>query len=91
MSVASFHRQFKAVTTSSPLQYQKDLRLLEARRLLRSGAASVSTAAYEVGYESPNQFSREYARRFGLPPKDDLAKGDPAKGDTPTESIASLM
>jgi AraC-like DNA-binding protein len=75
MSVASFHRQFKAVTASSPLQYQKNLRLLEARRLLKSGAASVSTAAYEVGYESPNQFSREYARRFGRPPKDDVARG----------------
>jgi AraC-like DNA-binding protein len=76
MSVASFHRQFKAVTASSPLQYQKNLRLLEARRLLKSGAVSVTTAAYEVGYESPNQFSREYARRFGRPPKEDLARGD---------------
>jgi AraC-like DNA-binding protein len=85
MSVASFHRQFKAVTTSSPLQYQKDLRLLEARRLLRSGAASVSTAAYEVGYESPNQFSREYTRRFGRPPKDDLTRGA-----APTESKAAV-
>lgn len=74
MSVASFHRQFKAVTASSPLQYQKELRLLEARRILRSGTASVQTAAFEVGYESPNQFSREYARRFGRPPKDDLPK-----------------
>lgn len=74
MSVASFHRQFKAVTASSPLQYQKELRLLEARRMLRSGGVSVSSAAYEVGYESPNQFSREYGRRFGRPPKDDLPK-----------------
>jgi AraC-like DNA-binding protein len=89
MSVASFHRQFKAVTASSPLQYQKDLRLLEARRLLRSGAASVSTAAYEVGYESPNQFSREYARRFGLPPKDDLAKDDLANGDLAKDDLAN--
>lgn len=72
MSVASFHRQFKAVTASSPLQYQKELRLLEARRLLRAGTVSVSTAAYDVGYESPSQFSREYARRFGHPPKQDL-------------------
>jgi AraC-like DNA-binding protein len=76
MSVASFHRQFKAVTASSPLRYQKDLRLLEARRLLRAGASSVSSAAYDVGYESPNQFSREYARKFGRAPKDDLAKGE---------------
>jgi len=74
MSVSAFHRQFKAVTAASPLQYQKDLRLLEARRLLRTGVISVSAAAYEVGYESPNQFSREYARKFGQPPKTDVAK-----------------
>ena len=74
MSVSAFHRQFKAVTASSPLQYQKDLRLLEARRLLRTGSVTVSTVAYEVGYESPNQFSREYARKFGGPPKNDVAR-----------------
>lgn len=74
MSVSAFHRHFKAVTASSPLQYQKDLRLLEAQRLLRAGAITVTTAAYEVGYESPNQFSREYARKFGRPPKQDAAK-----------------
>lgn len=76
MSVSAFHRQFKAVTAVSPLQYQKDLRLLEARRMLRTGAVSVSSAAFDVGYESPNQFSREYARKFGWPPKTDLAKGE---------------
>jgi len=75
MSVSRFHRQFRAVTASSPLQYQKELRLLEARQRLRTGAISVSTAAYEVGYESPSQFSREYARKFGRPPKSDLSKG----------------
>lgn len=74
MSVSVFHRQFKSVTASSPIQYQKDLRLLEARRMLRMGSASVSGAAYEVGYESPTQFSREYARKFGRPPKSDLTK-----------------
>lgn len=74
MSVSAFHRHFKAVTASSPLQYQKDLRLLEARRMLRSGAFSVTATAYEVGYESPNQFSREYTRKFGRSPKHDLAK-----------------
>jgi len=74
MSVSAFHRQFKAVTGASPLQYQKALRLLEARRLLTTGAASVSTTAYDVGYESPNQFSREYARKFGRPPRADVAK-----------------
>lgn len=74
LSVSAFHRQFKAVTAASPLQYQKELRLLEARRMLRTGAASVSTAAYEVGYQSPNQFSREYARKFGRPPKTDVSR-----------------
>jgi len=73
MSASSFHKHFKAVTSSSPLQYQKELRLLEARRMLLTGAASVSTIAYEIGYESPNQFSREYARHFGVPPSKDLA------------------
>lgn len=80
MSVSRFHRQFRAVTASSPLQYQKDLRLLEARRMLRSGTVSVSVAAYEVGYESPSQFSREYARKFGRPPKSDLAKDEARSG-----------
>lgn len=68
MSASTFHKHFKAVTSSSPLQYQKDLRLLEARRLLRSGDATVSTAAFDVGYESPTQFSREYSRKFGQSP-----------------------
>jgi AraC-like DNA-binding protein len=76
MSVSTFHRQFKAVTSVSPLQYQKDLRLLEALRVLRTGTVSVSVAAYDVGYESPNQFSREYVRKFGRPPKSDLSKGN---------------
>lgn len=68
MSESAFHRHFKAVTALSPLQYQKRIRLLKARTLLTSGGASVASAAYEVGYESPTQFSREYARTFGLPP-----------------------
>ena len=72
MSVSSFHGHFKTITSTTPLQYQKDLRLLEARRLLLGGA-SVTTAAYDVGYESPSQFSREYARKFGAPPSGDRA------------------
>jgi AraC-like DNA-binding protein len=72
MSVSSFHKHFKAITSTTPLQYQKELRLLEARRLLRTGGASVTSAAFEVGYESPSQFSREYARKFGVPPRDDV-------------------
>jgi AraC-like DNA-binding protein len=73
MSVSSFHKHFKTITSTTPLQYQKELRLLEARRLLKTGGASVTTAAYDVGYESSSQFSREYARKFGVPPSQDLA------------------
>ena len=72
MSAAAFHKHFKAVTHSSPLQYQKELRLLDARRLLAEGATHVSSVAFDVGYESPSQFSREYARRFGVPPSRDI-------------------
>lgn len=72
MSSSSFYKHFKATTAATPLQFQKDLRLTEARRLLLSGDHSVSTAAFAVGYESPSQFSREYGRKFGLPPRDDL-------------------
>lgn len=75
MSASSFHKHFKAITSTTPLQYQKELRLLEARRLLRAGAGSVAAAAYEVGYESASQFSREYVRKFGGPPSRDLAEG----------------
>lgn len=68
MSESAFHRHFKAVTAMSPLQYQKRVRLLQARTLLMVGRKSVTAAAFEVGYESATQFSREYARAFGLPP-----------------------
>jgi AraC-like DNA-binding protein len=68
MSVSSFHRHFKAVTSLSPLQYQKELRLMEARKKLSAGAELVSTIAFDVGYQSLSQFSREYARKFGHPP-----------------------
>ena len=78
MSPAAFHKHFKAVTSATPLQYQKDLRLLTARRLLRTGEASVSAAAFDVGYQSPSQFSREYARKFGVPPtRDKTERADP--------------
>ena len=73
MSASSFHKHFRAVTESTPLQYQKDLRLMEARRLISDAGFSVSSAAFEVGYESPNQFSREYARKFGATPRQHLA------------------
>jgi AraC-like DNA-binding protein len=74
LSVSAFHRHFKAVTALSPLQYQKRVRLLHARSQLIAGQGSATSIAFEVGYESPNQFSREYARLFGLPPSRDLAK-----------------
>lgn len=73
MSVSSFHHHFKALTAMSPLQYQKQLRLAEARRLMLAEHLDAATAAYRVGYESPSQFSREYSRRFGLPPVRDIA------------------
>ena len=71
MSVSSFHRHFLAVTSLSPLQFQKQLRLIEARRLMMSEGASASRAAFSVGYESVPQFTREYGRMFGLPPARD--------------------
>ncbi|TNC47515.1 AraC family transcriptional regulator [Rubellimicrobium rubrum] len=71
MSLSSFHGHFRAVTSLSPLQFQKHLRLVEARRLMRTENLSASRAAYEVGYESVPQFTREYGRLFGLPPAKD--------------------
>jgi AraC-like DNA-binding protein len=71
MSVSSFHQHFKTLTSMTPLQYQKQLRLLEARRLMTADGANVSSAAYRVGYESASQFSREYSRMFGAAPKRD--------------------
>ena len=73
MSPSAFHRQFKAITSMTPLQYQKQLRLLEARRLMVSEAINVETAAFQVGYESASQFSREYSRMFALSPRRDIA------------------
>lgn len=74
LSVSAFHRHFKAVTALSPLQYQKRIRLMHARSQLFSGHGNATSVAFGVGYESPNQFSREYARLFGLPPSKDLAE-----------------
>jgi len=73
MSAASFHRHFKAATAMSPLQFQKTLRLQQARRLLITHT-DVSRAGYAVGYESASQFSREYARAFGCPPARDAVR-----------------
>ncbi|RDS88201.1 AraC family transcriptional regulator [Pseudomonas fluorescens] len=73
MSAATFHHHFRQLTAMSPLQYQKWLRLNEARRLMLNEHRDVSSAAFKVGYESPSQFSREYSRLFGVPPKRDMA------------------
>jgi len=68
MSPSSFHQHFRAATSLSPLQFQKQLRLIEARRLMTAEGATASSAAFAVGYESVQQFTREYRRTFGLPP-----------------------
>lgn len=72
MSPSSFHHHFRAVTSLSPMQFQKQLRLIEARRLMMSEGRSASSAAFAVGYESVPQFTREYGRMFGLPPGKDM-------------------
>ena len=74
MSVSSFHQHFKQVTTLSPLQYQKQLRLQEARRLLSVEGMDAGSAAFSVGYESASQFSREYSRLFGMSPARDTKR-----------------
>lgn len=74
MSVSSLHRHFKEVTAMSPIQFQKQLRLQEARSLLLSQSGDAADVAFRVGYESPSQFSREYSRMFGLPPKEDIKR-----------------
>ncbi|WP_018609768.1 AraC family transcriptional regulator [Uliginosibacterium gangwonense] len=72
MSPSSLHHHFRQLTAMSPLQYQKWLRLNEARRLMLNEDLDAASAAFEVGYESPSQFSREYSRLFGIPPKRDI-------------------
>ena len=69
---SAFHLHFKGVTGLSPLQYQKRLRLQEARRLMLGEGQGAAEAAFRVGYESPSQFSREYRRMFGAPPRQDV-------------------
>lgn len=74
MSVSSLHRHFKEITAMSPIQFQKQLRLQESRSLLLSESTDAADVAFRVGYESPSQFSREYSRMFGLPPKEDIKR-----------------
>ncbi|WP_312514438.1 AraC family transcriptional regulator [Massilia sp.] len=73
MSPSSFHAHFRAVTSLTPLQFQKQLRLIEARRLMLAEGAGAAPAAHAVGYESVQQFTREYGRLFGMPPVRDVA------------------
>ena len=74
MSPSAFHRAFHAVTAMSPIQYQKNIRLQEARLRLLAHPTDVAGTAFAVGYESPSQFSREYRRQFGAPPSRDVAQ-----------------
>ena len=81
MSKSTFHQHFRELTAMSPLQYQKNLRLNEARRLMLLEHMDASSAAFQVGYESPSQFSREYSRLFGAPPSRDISGLRQASGD----------
>ena len=81
MSPSSFHEHFRQVTNLSPLQYQKQIRLQEARRILSVETADAASVAYRVGYESPSQFSREYRRFFGQPPMRDMERVREAEGE----------
>ena len=67
LSQTALYKHFKRITQTTPIQFQKDLRLLEAKRLLLQGDDSISEVAFEIGYESVSQFSREYSRKFGSP------------------------
>jgi transcriptional regulator GlxA family with amidase domain len=74
MSASAFHRHFRGVTAMSPLQFQKRIRLQEARSLLVAGPGDVAGVGHRVGYDSPSQFNREYRRLFGVPPGQDAAQ-----------------
>jgi AraC-like DNA-binding protein len=89
MSVSSFHQHFKAVTSMSPLQFQKVLRLQEARRLMLSRVMDAGTASWRVGYQSPSQFSREYGRFFGRAPTKDIASVTRSPATPSSTSVAS--
>ncbi len=71
MSVSSFHRHFRAVTSMTPIQYQKEIRLREARARLLTQPDDITGIGFAVGYDSPSQFSREYRRMYGVPPSRD--------------------
>ena len=90
MSATSFHRHFRAVTAMSPLQFQKQIRLQEARRMLRSQNVDAARVGFDVGYESASQFSREYRRLFGAPPRRDAAQARPIRPERQTVSRRSV-
>ncbi|MEV4813341.1 AraC family transcriptional regulator [Micromonospora avicenniae] len=83
MSTSAFYRNFQAVTAMSPIQFQKQIRLHEARLLLAMRSSDVTGVGHRVGYDSPSQFSREYRRQFGVPPSQDAAR---LRGSTPTST-----
>jgi AraC-like DNA-binding protein len=89
MSISTLHRHFKEITAMSPLQFQKQIRLQEARRLLLTESVDASEVAYRVGYESASQFSREYSRMFGYPPKADM-KRLKEPGPVNTEQVSNV-
>ena len=91
MSATSFHRHFRAVTAISPLQFQKRIRLQEARRRLLSREADAARVSFDVGYESASQFSREYRRMFGAPPGRDAAQARRALATSNGELISSQL
>ena len=74
MSVSGFHHHFKSVTSMSPLQFQKQIRLQEARRLMLGEDLDAASAGHRVGYEDPAYFSRDYKKLFGAPPQRDIAR-----------------
>jgi AraC-like DNA-binding protein len=74
MSVSGFHHHFKSVTAMSPLQYQKQIRLQEARRLMLGEDLDAASAGFRVGYEDPSYFSRDYKKQFGAPPQRDISR-----------------
>ena len=90
MSASTFHYHFRAMTTMSPLQYQKWMRLHEARRLMFTEHLDATSAAFQVGYESPSQFSREYRRQFGTPPLRDIKGLITTQGNSSSSSSAAV-
>jgi AraC-like DNA-binding protein len=90
MSVTSFHRHFRRVTSLTPIQYQRQLRLQAARSRLMSGARNIAEVGFAVGYDSPSQFSREYRRLFGRPPGADGANLRSKESDDTRLSAAYL-